>query len=209
MKGPPIKPGQRRGGEVTVGLGEARKRYHWYRLNDGQAREWLRMAGLTAAVRKGGAGRWVELTGYRNTKMFAMEPAGAVSPSYFVLCAEPAELDRVTGENVERVRIAAKDARNAARLEVTFDVPAIQRLQKLTGGGRPARTEDMHTLACIVDGEVAFAHDVFLALSRKQAFYVYSLPSEVDDLAALLRGGELPVTLDRASVRENPVAPRR
>jgi preprotein translocase subunit SecD len=210
MKGPPIKPGERRGGEVTVGAGVEKKRYHWFRLNDGQAREWLRMGGIHATVRAGGAGRWVEFTAYRNTKLFAMEPPGGISPSYFVLCAEPGELDRVGGEGIERVRIAGKDARQIARLEFAFEEGAMQRLRRLTNGaGRPARTEEMSSLACIVDGEVVFAHDLFSPLLRKQTFYVYALPSEVDDLAALIRGGELPVSLDRASVRENPVAPSR
>src|SRR5262249_42602280 len=48
MKDLPAKPGGA-GDELTVGLGAAKRRYRWFRLSDGQARDWT-----TSVVGRGG-----------------------------------------------------------------------------------------------------------------------------------------------------------
>ena len=108
------------------------------------------------------------------------------------------------------MRIAAKDARQVSRLEFTFDEDGGLRLRKMSSayawGVSPAPRRYAAWRASW-RGRWCSRHDTMVPLQRKQTFYVYALPSEVDDLAALIRGGELPVKLDRASVKENPVAP--
>ena len=110
-----------------------------------------------------------------------------------------------------QTRIEERDARTGGRLECTFNEEAALKLRGMTGAEnlRSRRAEDMHYLACILDGEAVFDNAAYYPVQRRHTFSVHVLPTEMDDLAALLRGGELPVKLDRASVRETPVAPRR
>jgi len=213
MKGVPVKPGEV-GDEIVAGVGLAKRRFRWFPLSEGQARDWTRYGsarGAGGAVVRGGADRWVKSSDWSHVTMFVVDRGGG-SEAYFVLCREPEEGVRVGGEAIERVRVGAVDHVRESMLEVTFTEEGAAALRMMTGPyviPHSSRAEEYHSLACIVDGEVVFAHDLATSIQRRQSFSAHVGPSDADDLAAMLRGGELPVKINPASSKEAIVAPRR
>lgn len=211
MKDVPAKLGEA-GEELVVGVGAAAKRYRWFSLSDGQAQEWLRYGPARGGPVKARHDRWTEDSGFGHVRLFGVD-RGAGSAAYFVLCVEPDPADRIGGEGIEQVRPAGLDHNHTGRLEITFSEELAERLRRLTGpylsSPRTTRPDEHYNLACVLDGQVVFASDLYQPIKRKQTFAAHVLPSDVEDLAAMLRGGELAVTINPMRMKENVVAPRR
>lgn len=199
MKGEPVAPGGP-GDGLVVGVGPLEKRYRWARLSEGMGRGWVRRHG-GSVFRPGAADRWVHSEAVGQLPLYCVE-RGPGAISYFVLTLEPDEGARLGFGDVRKATVVDRGGGDSTRLEVTLDQLAAGRVRVLTG------TRD-RKVVCVVDGVVVGELDHYQMRGGKLGLYLFALPGDADDVASLVRGGEMPVKLDPASAKEHEVAPKR